>query len=557
MKEIVKIFGLGGLDENGKNCIVIEINKDIFVVNMGAKFPDKTMPGIDYIISDYTYLRENKDRVRAYFLLHGHHDEIGGIPYVYPDVPAPIYCSAVTRKMVEKFTEMAGVPPRDYVFKVVDPSSVFKVNGREVTFFQTAHNIAHSSGVAIMTERGNVVVTSDFVVENNGNGNYRHDLNQISRIAKNPTLALLSESLYANRRGYTAPSYKLTPLIEQMVKDAPGRVFVSLFSSNSYNIEETIKLAIASRKKIVPYDLETAELLQDMQSIGQLMIPRGNFAPREDLNRLRDQDTLVLVVGNGSKLYSKIALLAAGQNETWKCYLRPSDTFIMAAPSNDNTEIEAVDALDELYRSGVHVRNISKRELVTMHASEEDLKMMIALLRPQHYLPVKGFFKDLLSNAEVAISMDIGLNHQNVLLLENGLSAIFDDRGGRIFDEKIPHGDLMIDGIAVGDVGRETLQDREKLAQGLAIVAVTVSKSRREIVAGPDVNLKGLVYFKDAETLSRDVGKAFLSVIEEGLSAETYDISAIKDEAYDRILRLIRRNTGKEPMVLPLIIEIA
>jgi ribonuclease J len=557
MNDKIRIFALGGLDEDGKNCGVVEINGDIFVVACGIKYPDKTMPGIDYVIPDFTYLKEHKDRVKAYFLPHGHDDEMGALAYLYRSVPAPIYGSNVTLTMLKIFTKHVNLDSSAYDFHLVKPSSTFTVAGRQVSFFQTSHNIAQSSGIAISTSYGNIVFSSDFVVENNASPNYLHDMAAIAKISEKPTLALLTESVYASHDGYTAPHYKLTPLIEQTVKDAPGRVFISVFSPNFYNIDEVITLAIASRKKIIPFDEETSETIASMQTCGQLLIPRENFAPIDDINRFRAQDIIVLMLGYGTHLYSKIALLAAGQSEEKQVRLSQDDTFVVACPGNDNTEIEATDAIDELYRSGCHVLNVPRKSFLRMHASEEDLKMMIGLFKPKYYVPVKGFFKDLLHNAQVALSMGINLSHQNVFLLENGLSCLIDEKGGRLFDEKIPHGDVMIDGIGVGDVGANVIADRQKLAEGVVILALTLSKSRQRIVAGPDVQMRGLVFIKDADAILRDVSKIFVSTVNESIEEDGYDLNAIKQNVYEKCLRAIRRQTGKEPMVLPLIVEVA
>jgi len=557
MSDKIRLFALGGLDEDGKNCNVVEINGDIFVVGCGIRYPDKTMPGIDYVIPNLDYLKEHKDHVKAYFLTHGHDDEMGALAYLYKDVPAPVYGSRVTLTMLKIFTQHVNLDPKIYDMHFVEPSSTFMVAGRQISYFQTSHNIAQSSGVAIATTYGNVVFSSDFVVENNASPNYLHDMNAIAKISEKPTLALLTESVYSSHAGYTAPDYKLTPIIEQTVKDAEGRVFIAVFSPNFYNIDEVITLAINSKKKIIPFDEETANTIAAMQSCGQLLIPRDNFAPIDDLNRFRARDIIVLMLGYSVRLYSKIALLAAGQNEGRQVNLNETDTFVVACPSNDNTEIEATDALDELYRSGCHVLNVPKKKFLRMHASEEDLKMMIGLFKPKYYIPVKGFFKDLLHNAQVALSMGINLNHQNVFLLENGLSIILDETGGRLFDEKIPHGDVMIDGIGVGDVGTNVIADRQKLAEGVVVLALTISKSRKKIVAGPDVQMRGLVFVKDADAILRDVSKIFVATVEENLVQPGYDLDGIKQNVYEKCLRAIRRQTGKEPMVLPLIVEVA
>lgn len=556
MNDKIRIFALGGLDESGKNCIVIEINDDLFVIGPGIGEPDKTMPGVDYVIPNYDFLIENKNRVKGYFLLHGHDDEMGGLAYIYEDVPAPIYGSKVTLAMLKIFTTHVKKDPSIYKTVTVDPTSDFVVGGRLVHYFHTAHNIAASSGIAIETSLGNIVFASDYVVENGADQDYLFDINALGRIAEKPTLALLAESMYASRPGYTAPRYKLFPHVHDAFKNAEGRIFVSLFSSNLYNFDEIIRLAVAYKRKIVCYDQATNDILTTMQSSGSLVIPRDNFAPTDDILRHRDSDLIVLMAGFGSKLFRKIALLACGENEDKRFKIKKSDTFVIASPSDDNTELEFVDAADELYRAGCEVTIVPKKEFLKMQASEEDLKMMASILKPKYYIPVKGFYKDLLANAMLALSMGINLNHQNVLVVENGMSILIDEKGARVADEKIPHGDLLIDGSGVGDISAEVLSDRTKLAEGVVILAATLSRKRGKIVAGPEVQTRGLLVGKEADTLVRDLTKVLIATIGEFVENPNFNLDEIKQNCYERCYRAIRRMTGKEPMIMPLIVEV-
>ena len=552
----IRIFALGGLDESGKNCIVIEIDGDIYVIGPGIAEPDKTMPGVDYLIPNYDYLKENKDRVKGYFLLHGHDDEIGALAYMYEDVPAPVFGSAVTLAMLKIFTSHVKKDPSMYKTVTVDPTSTFLVGGRKVHFFHTAHNIADSSGMAIETPYGNIVYGSDYVVENAADKDYLFDITAISQIAEKPTLALLAESLYATRPGYTAPKYKLTDHVLEAFKNAEGRIFVSLFSSNLYNFDEIIRLSVLFKRKIVCYDSGASDILKAMQPCGSLVIPRENFASTDDILRHKDQDLVILMSGFGAKLFRKIAMLASGENEDKRIKIKPTDTFVIASPSDDNTELEFVDAADELFRTGCKVVMVPKKSFMKMQASEEDLKMMASLFKPKYYIPVKGFYKDLLANAMLALSMGLGLTHQNVFVLENGMSVLIDEKGARVFDEKIPHGDLMIDGSGVGDISTSVLSDRTKLAEGAVIVAATISRKKMGIVAGPEVQTRGLVVGKEADALTRDLSKILLSTVEELVTSYDFNMAELKQNVYEKSLRAIRRSTGKEPMVLPLLVEV-
>ena len=557
MEDKIRVFALGGLDEDGKNLQVVEINSDIFVIECGIRFPDKTTPGIDYVIPDYDYLKKNKERVRAYILTHGHDDEIGALPYIHKEVPAPIYGSDVTLVMVRSFFEHIRFDASRLDLRVVKPTSDVVIAGRMFHFFHTAHNIAESMGVAIETSLGNVVFTGDYVVENNASENYLHDMNAIARIAEKETVLLMTESSYADRLGYTAPKYKITPLLSSFIEEVKGRLFIALFSRNIYNIDEIINLAVKTRKKIAFYDSETADIFKDMQKVNQLIIPKYNFVSIEDINRVRAGETIVLMCGFGDRLFKKIATLANGVQEDRRIALSADDTFVVAAPASPNVEAIATSAIDDLYRSGVKVRALSKKEIVKMHASEEDIKMVVATLKPKYYLPVKGSYRHLLSNAQLVLGMGLRLSHQNVFVLDNGMVLEITRERARILPESVKVGDLLIDGKGIGDVEGGVINERQQLSDdGVVVLGVTISKSRREVVAGPDVQMRGFVFLKDADSILKEVTKIFLTAVTDGLKRQNYRLLDIQNSASEAIIRYIRRANGKNPMVLPLIIEI-
>ena len=557
MEDKIRVFALGGLDEDGKNLQVVEINNDIFVIECGIRFPDKTTPGIDYVIPDYDYLKKNKERVRAYILTHGHDDEIGALPYIHKEVPAPIYGSDVTLVMVRSFFEHIRFDASRLDLRVVKPTSDVVIAGRMFHFFHTAHNIAESMGVAIETSLGNVVFTGDYVVENNASENYLHDMNAIARIAEKETVLLMTESSYADRLGYTAPKYKITPLLSSFIEEVKGRLFIALFSRNIYNIDEIINLAVKTRKKIAFYDSETADIFKDMQKVNQLIIPKYNFVSIEDINRVRAGETIVLMCGFGDRLFKKIATLANGLQEDRRIVLSADDTFVVAAPASPNVEAIATSAIDDLYRSGVKVRALSKKEIVKMHASEEDIKMVVATLKPKYYLPVKGSYRHLLSNAQLVLGMGLRLSHQNVFVLDNGMVLEITRERARILPESVKVGDLLIDGKGIGDVEGGVINERQQLSDdGVVVLGVTISKSRREVVAGPDVQMRGFVFLKDADSILKEVTKIFLTAVTDGLKRPNYRLLDIQNSASEAIIRYIRRANGKNPMVLPLIIEI-
>ena len=556
MSDKVKILPLGGQDEEGKNCYVIEVNDDIFVFECGIRDPDKTLPGVDYVIPRFDYLVENASRIKGYFLTHGHDDVIGGLAYLYEQAPATIYGSKVSIALLKMFTRHIHKDPNIYKTQEVDPTSTIKVAGRKIHFFHTAHNIAESSGISIETDLGDIVFTSDYVIENAAVPNYLNDMNALAKIAERPVLALLSESVYAGRPGYTAPLYKLTPHISDIFKNATGRIFVSLFNYDLYNVNEVIDLAKATKKKIIFYDESVLSTLEVLQSCGEITIPKENYASIDDVLRIPDQDMVILITGFAERLFRKITLLACGDNEDRRIRLKETDTFVMACMKNDNTEIEYRDAADELYRSGCRVKIVDSKKFLRMHASEEDLKMMASLLKPKYYVAVKGLYKDLLANATLALSMGINLNHRNVFVPSNGDTILIDETMGRVFPESAPHGDIMIDGTAVGDISQIVLDDREKLGEGVIIFSLTISKAKRAIVSNPEVQMKGMLVGKEGENLIRDVTKLLMTTTDEYLKQFHLDVQELQDILYDKVSRLVRRVMGgHEPMILPIILE--
>lgn len=555
--QTIKVVSLGGLDEDGKNLVAVEIDDDLFVLESGIRFPDKTMPGIDYLISDFEYLKNNRSRVRAYLLTHGHDDEVGAIPYMYDQVPAPIYGSDVTLKLLKSFCDHIRYDHSKLDLRLVKPTSDVYIHNRLFHFFHTAHNIAESMGIVITTSLGNIVFTGDYVVENNATKNYLHDMNAIARIAERETLLLMTESTYADRLGYTAPKYKLTTLLNQFMNDVNGRLFVSLFSQNFYNIDEVIALAIKHRKKIVFYDSETKNLFEDMQLVNQLLIPKANYVDLADIHRIRANETLVLMLGYGDRLYKKIIALANALQEDRRLDLTSDDAYFIAAPPSSNVEVIATEALDDLYRSGVKVRNLSRKEILRMHASEEDLKMIIATLKPKYYLPLKGSYRHLLANAQLALGMGLNLTHQNVFVLDNGMVLEINKDRARILPTLVKTGDILIDGKGVGDVETHVIEERQKLSDdGVVLLGATISFYKKEIVAGPDVQIRGFVFLKDADAILREIIKIFVQTIDEAFKNNEQNLRQIELTVSENVLRYVRRVSRKSPMIIPTIFRL-
>jgi len=551
MNDKVRFVALGGLDEIGKDLYLIEINGDIFVFECGVKFADKTTPGIDFIIADYSYLKSNKHRVKAYFISHGHDDQFGALPYMLKDVPAPVYGSAITKVMLKEFCRVKKLDEKHLDFRIVQPSSKHSIAGHEVLFFQTVHSVPCSFGVAILTSQGYIVYSSDFIIDYNASNSYKSDLNALAKIAEKGTYILMSESIFANRSGYTTPKHRLTPHLEKAVRDLEGRLYVATYYQDVFRMQEIFNFITKNKKKVVFFDSETAQLVKALNSEGELVLASNVVMDYEDLLRIKKEDLVVFLIGNGATLFDKINQLVSGSNSNSHFKLELSDTFIVAAPSASSLERLATDTIDNLYRTEAKIVYFGRSDISGMHASQEDLKMYLSLLKPKFYIPVKGEYRHLLANAQVALSMGIGLSHRSVFIVDNGVGIVFDGDRAEIVPDYAPSGVVLIDGLGVGDVENQVILDRQKLSDdGLIIMAIGVSKKNWRIVTEPDIQMRGFIFVRDGEHVLKRLQGIFISEIENALRNHTDDFHQTRTLIEEICSKRVWRDTGRNPMIV-------
>lgn len=556
MEDKVRIISLGGQDEIDKNLIVVEVNDEIYVCDCGIKYPDKTKLGIDFIIPRFDYLVENKKRIKGYFISKGHDVVLGGLPYIIKRAPAPVFCTDITKLFLCSFCEHNHIKV-EFDFRIVKPSEEVMIGQRKIRFFQTCCNMSKSFGVAISTSKGNIVLINDFVIDNNGDVGFMSTSQVMASVAEEDNLLLMLGSYYAERSGYTNPKYKLVNLIEQSYKEASGRVFVAVENPDFYNIEQIIKLAIRTGRKVIAFDDSTKDLFQSVMAIYKINFPRDFYARLDDINRLPPQEVMVILSGFGSRVFHKIALFATGEYDDKRLKLNASDTFIIGLPNNSNNEVIFSDTINELYKTDCHIVYFKKDMFLKMHPSQEDLKTMISLFRPKYYMPISGTYRQLLANARMAVDMGFGLNHTNVFIVDNGMVVEFNEKGGHITQEKIITGDLLVDGRGVGEIDNKLVQERATLAQdGVIILGVTVSLKQKKIIAGPDIQTRGLVLVKESETLMKEINRIFISIVQSELAKNKPSILAIEEASKDTIFKQIRRMTLKSPMIVPIIEKI-
>ena len=560
----IKICALGGLDEKGRDCYILEINNDIFVIDCGTSLPDKTIPGIDYLLPNATYIINNKDRIKAYIITHGHDEQMSALKYFYDAAPAPVICTRFTRELMEAEAHIQSVKTKHpFDFKIIPPTCDFEIAGHKMHTFQTAHNVPGSFGIAFETDRGNIVYSGDFIVDYSLNEkDYIFDFQAIGRISERPTFLLMEESKSATKPGYCAPKHRVKNKIIKYFRDEDKRIFINCFWQNVYRIQEIVSLCKEFKKKIYCYNKYTMKVMQAFVQSADFGIKSEDLVTKEDLLRIRAQDTVILLLANGGELYTELSRLAQGQNDDKRIVLGKDDIFINCALATPTYQVAETRSMDMLYRTGCTVVWLKSKDVTAMHACQEDTKALLSFLKPKYYFPVRGTFVDMMANAKLALGMGIGLTHMNIFILDNGMQIVFDENKERpvILPSEATGIDIspaLVDGKGISTVGETIINERRKLAvDGVVVVAATVSLKNQKIVAGPDCQMRGFVYVKEAEPLLKSVSQIFVDEINTMFQSGKSDIQTVKTTISERARRFIKRDNGREPLVVPMIIEV-
>ena len=559
MSEKIKVFALAGLDEDGRDCYIVEINDDLFVIDAGTSLPDKTIPGVDYLLPNFDYLFRNKDRIRAYIMTHGHDESMGALRYFYKYAPAPVYCSKSTMVIMEGQLAINEQTKLHYDFHIVNPSDDVMIYNHRVRFFQTCHNAPNSSGIAISTNLGNIIFTSDFIINfATEDKNYQFDLAMTSELAKEKTLLLMAESKAANKKGYCSPRHRINDLVEKYFK-TDRRIFVSCYWQNMYRLREVIRLARKYNKKLYCYDDYTRTILsQIVAATGTASIIQDDFVSREDLLRVKKENLVILIVGQNDDLLKEIYALSTGSNADKRIKVDKDDIFMNVAIPRPSFETLTTRAMDSMYRTGCEVVWLKNKEVSAMHAREDDLRFVLNLFKPQYYFPVRGHYTHIMDNARIAVSLGIGLNHLNVFVLDNGMQIIFEEnRRPVLLPNEVTGIDvspILVDGKGVTKISNELIETRQQMGvDGAVVIASTASLSEKRIIAGPDCQMRGFVFVKEAEPLLKSITQIYVEEVNAALK-KGIDMEMAKNTIKERIRWFIRRENGREPLVEPIIL---
>ncbi len=545
---------MGGLNESGKNCYCLEVDGDIFVIECGLKYPSVNNPGIDYLIPNIDYLRKNASRVKAVIVTHGHDSQYGALPYLLNSVNVPVYASATTINMIrmdyaKKFHRFGT-----YRFNTVVPSSTATIAGHVFEFFQTTHSMPNSFGFALKTSAGNIVYTSDFISDYSHLGNFSFDMPRMCQIAQSgKTLLLMCESESALLPGTASPAHRIAPHIEALMENATGPVYIALYTQNFFNLQEIINLAVKDNKVITFASPALAEYLKAFNASGDLVIPQGHYAELRDIKSVPANQRVIVLTGSGLNLFSDIKDLCYGTRRDEGLSLGPTDSFVMACPSVPGTEVQHTEALDTVFATGAKVLNLTRHDIAAMHAQQEDIKMMITLFHPRYYMPVKGEFRQLMANARTAVDMEVGLNHRNIFVYDNGMFLKFDEKGDFVpSPEKTPANDVVVDGATVGEVKDSVLEERATMSSdGVILMGALVSLKTKKQLSLPDIQMRGFIYLKDSSALVENVNRIFSATLDTMLKAERpVALAEIQHKVAEKVSRFLKKETDKQPIVI-------
>lgn len=541
----IKIFGLGGLDESGKNAYVIEVNDDIFVFDCGLKFASENLYGIDYIIPDFSYLVKNKKRIKGLFLTHGHYENMGATEDLARSIPnLKIFCTKFTKYILE----MDGFSSPNII--EIQPHK--KVNFGEVSVFPIS--VSHSTPDAVMyvvnTKDGAICYTGDFIIDPTMMGAYDMDLGKIAYVGKQGVLALLCESSFSEHVGHTSPTHRLASFFKYTINHASNRVLFSVLPTHLYTIQDIFTAARNSHRKIIIMGKKLQSIIMFAIKENYLQIESNIIG---DLSNINDKDSILLIMDDKENQYASISKIQNGYDKYIK--LLPTDTICFAEPKYDSTEKVLVKLENELAMSGCNIIDIPKNKNILLHPSQEDLMLMIKLLNPKFYIPVRGEYRYLVNNGNLANAL--GIPASNILLKQNG--DVINITDGKLEDnfEHLPVSDILIDGKSNDDVGELVIKDREMLSEnGIVLISASISKKDRVIIVGPEVTTRGFIYVKDSKEMIDEIKRISTSVIERNITDKFTEYNKIKTEIRDELGNYLYQETECKPMIIAVIQEI-
>ncbi|MFZ5351121.1 MAG: ribonuclease J [Bacillota bacterium] len=551
-KNKLKLIPLGGLQEIGKNMTAVEYKDTIVVIDCGLMFPDEEMLGIDLVIPDITYLLKNKEKVQAIVLTHGHEDHIGALPYILRQLNVPVYGTKLTLGLVSnklKEHNLLSIVK----LETVKPKDKIKIGDFEIEFIKTSHSIADAVAIAMHTPVGVIVHTGDFKVDYHPIDGEIMDLHRFAELGKHGVLVMLSDSTNVERPGYTMSESTVGATFIDMFKNAKGRIIVASFASNIHRIQQVINAAVLYGRKVAICGRSIVNVIGVAVELGYVTIPEGALIDIDQIDKYPPDKITIVTTGSQGEPMSALARMSTSEHR--KVNIVPGDMVIISATPIPGNEKMVTRVINQLFKKGADVIYESLADIhVSGHACQEELKLLQVLLKPKFFVPVHGEYRHLKQHAQLAEKM--GVARENIFIADNGTVMEFTKDTGRIAGT-VMAGKVLVDGLGVGDVGNIVLRDRKHLSQdGLIVVVVTISKEAGVVVAGPDIISRGFVYVRESEDLMEEARNIIKDTLIKCEEKQLTEWGTIKSQVKESLREFIYQKTKRNPMILPIIMEI-
>ncbi len=547
----IRIIPLGGVGEIAKNMYIVEVDDEMFMLDAGLMFPEDEMLGVDIVIPDIQYVIENKERLKGIFLTHGHEHAIGAVSYVLEQIDAPVYGSKLTIALVKEAMKARNIKKKVRYY-TVNHDSIMRFKNVNVSFFNTTHSIPDSLGVCIHTSYGSIVYTGEFKFDQSLHGHYAPDLKRMAEIGDEGVFALISDSTEAEKPGYNTPEN----IIEHHMYDAfakvKGRLIVSCYASNFVRIQQVLNIASQLNRKVSFLGRSLESSFNIARKMGYFDIPKDLLIPINEVENYPKNEVIIIATGMQGEPVEALSQMARKKHKIMN--IEEGDSIFLAITASANMEVIIADTLNELVRAGAHIIPNNKKIHASSHGCMEELKMMLNIMKPEYFVPVQGEFKMQIAHAKLAA--ETGVAPEKIFLVEKGDVISYNGKD-MILNEKVQSGNILIDGIGVGDVGNIVLRDRHLLAEdGIFIAVVTLDPKNRRIAAGPEIQSRGFVYVRESEELLKEAEEKVRKIVEEGLQEKRIEWSEIKQNMRDQISKLLFESTKRHPMIIPVISEI-
>lgn len=547
----IQLIPLGGLGEVGKNMMAIRYNNEIMVIDAGLMFPEDELLGIDIVIPDFTYLIENKGMVQGIFLTHGHEDHIGALPYVLKEIKVPVYGTKLTLGLLQGKLKENNITGVNLI--PIRPKEMVSLGSFNAEAFKVSHSIPDTVGWAIHTPVGTILHTGDFKFDQTPVDGVVTDFSRIAQHGEKGVLVMLSDSTNVERPGYTMSERLVGHTFEETFSMGKERIIVATFASNVHRYQQVINAAHKHNRKVAIVGRSMVNVAGIAQELGYLDVPPNILIDIEEISNYPRNRLVILTTGSQGEPMSALTRMAMSDHR--KVDIVPGDTVIISATPIPGNEKLVARTINQLYRQGAEVIYEATSGIhVSGHASQEELKMMLNLVRPKFFVPVHGEVRHLIKHANLAESM--GIPKENIFVAENGQILEFTANNG-VVGGRVTAGRILIDGLGVGDVGNIVLRDRKQLSQeGILIVVVTISKEANQLVAGPDIVSRGFVYVREAEELIDEAKDQVKLVLDRCFQKRVSDWATIKSQVRDALGKHLYEKTGRRPMIMPIIMEI-